>query len=236
MPRGGYQRPRHTPECQRTICDAIRMGLPRERAAALAGVSRQVIGRWLDEGEKGKEPYRSFAAALYLAEAEMIRWCLNEIRKAGTKVEKRDAKGVVTETVTVSPQWQAKAWMLERRFRGDFGLKSRGEEPAPDEKDGVADPALTRTQQFQTTRRLRRKAEADGSYVAAANLLRLEVEVLAQIEADQAAKDRVAPVGEAMLIRELRDAVASLPESALEQLREALAQREAELAVGGPAQ
>jgi hypothetical protein len=105
-----------TSETQKTICDAIRSGLPRERAAALAKIARPTLQLWIVEGERGREPYQTFAEAIYLAEAEMQQGCIKEIRSAGTKVRNKNGG-----EVTISPYWQAKAWLLERRFPKEFG-------------------------------------------------------------------------------------------------------------------
>jgi transposase-like protein len=66
-----------TPEVQKRITDAISTGVPREAAAAAAGIGETTLYRWLQLGQEGKAPYREFwedlTRADYEYEAALVR-------------------------------------------------------------------------------------------------------------------------------------------------------------------
>jgi hypothetical protein len=95
-----------TPEVQAAIIAAISAGNYRSTAAAAAGVHRNRMAEWEKRGESGEEPYASFACALQTAEAQAEVKLLAEIRSAQAGVP----------GVSGADLWQAKAWVMERRF------------------------------------------------------------------------------------------------------------------------
>lgn len=86
-----------TPELQNTIRIAIENGNYRETAAKVAGIHRNTLRNWTERGETGEEPFAEFLCVLEKAEATAERRMLKSIRKGG-------------------PNWQAKAWIMERRW------------------------------------------------------------------------------------------------------------------------
>lgn len=86
-----------TPEVERAIRIAIENGNYRETAAKAAGVHRNSLRNWVERGESGEEPFASFLCTLEKAEAVAERRLLKAIRKG-------------------EPAWQAKAWLMERRW------------------------------------------------------------------------------------------------------------------------
>jgi transposase len=78
-----------TPECQKTICDAISAGVPIQVAAALGGVSQTQFYVWVKK-------HSEFAEA---------------IKKAAATAETR-LVGIIAKAA--SKQWTAAAWILER--------------------------------------------------------------------------------------------------------------------------
>lgn len=95
-----------TPDVQAAIVEAIEAGNYRSTAAAAAGVHRNRMAEWEKRGEAGEEPYASFACALQTAEAKAEMSLVAELRHAEPGIP----------TVRGADLWQAKAWLLERRF------------------------------------------------------------------------------------------------------------------------
>lgn len=89
-----------TPEAQRIILEALRMGARREAAAKLAGVAPQTLSHWLSQ--KG-EPWETFALEVDRAEG-------------GAEVK---AAGLVMKAAQKSPQWAA--WWLEHKHPEAWG-------------------------------------------------------------------------------------------------------------------
>lgn len=92
------------------IGDAVRRGVPLNRAAEAAGIDESTLHRW-------KERHGEFAQALTRARADFIAESCAQI---GAGV---NAKGL--------PDWKARAWLLERRFPREFGAKAVEAPPAP---------------------------------------------------------------------------------------------------------
>jgi transposase len=104
-----------TPERVARLIDALRAGHTREGAAALAGISRSTFNAWL---AAAKEPSAdpellSFLDAIKNAEIEAEDALLGIIRAAAPK------------------QWQAAAWILERRSPDRWGRRVKAEIAAP---------------------------------------------------------------------------------------------------------
>lgn len=89
-----------TPEVQETICKAIRIGATYQAAAEAAGVSYETFNEW----RKGKaHRFITFSEAVDRANADAQLDLLQNIKAAGDK------------------DWRANAWVLEHRFKQDFG-------------------------------------------------------------------------------------------------------------------
>jgi hypothetical protein len=98
------------------IIQAIALGLTYERACGLAGVSYQSLRNWIARGGQETEgEYFDFLDALKKAEAQAEAVCLQRIHKA--------AQG---------GQWQAAAWILERRYPEQWGRRERHIHESPD--------------------------------------------------------------------------------------------------------
>ena len=80
------------------ILNSIKIGTPKRYAAMASGLSEAQFYVWV-------EKYPEFAEAVKSAEAEAVQMHVARVTKAAEK------------------QWQASAWMLERRFRDDFALR-----------------------------------------------------------------------------------------------------------------
>jgi len=90
----------------KNILEAVGIGAPYELAALYAGVHRTTINRWKAKGEREESgEYRDFCIAIKKAEGQAIVGCLGSITLAAKK------------------QWQAAAWLLERRYPETYGRK-----------------------------------------------------------------------------------------------------------------
>lgn len=93
-----------TPEVQKRITDAIRVGATYELAAQYGGVSYNTFNEWMKAGEaatsgKNRELYEEVKSA---EGAAAVKW-LAVIDRASIE------------------QWQAAAWKLERRYPHAYG-------------------------------------------------------------------------------------------------------------------
>ena len=121
------RRTKLTPEVQRRICDNIRLGMTYERAAVCAGVCEKTFYVWKAKGEQARSgKHVQFLQALQAAETEGEQRHLATIKAAALggrefteTATDYDARGKVVKAKTtvkhVLPQWQAAAWILERR-------------------------------------------------------------------------------------------------------------------------
>lgn len=87
------------------IISAIRRGLPYKLAASAGGISYNTFVRWRNEGSSSDGPphLREFCDGVRVAEFEAAQRFVGLIEKAAIK------------------NWQAAAWMLERRHPDLFG-------------------------------------------------------------------------------------------------------------------
>jgi molecular chaperone GrpE (heat shock protein) len=79
------------------------------------------------------------------------------------------------------------------------------------------------------TRRLRKAAERDGSYVAAQSLIKLEADIIASIETERRAREAASALNatDDDLLRELEDVMDSLPDALLDALSARIAAKRA---------
>lgn len=92
-----------TPELQSKIVEALKMGSTRRLAAEYAGIGESTLRVWLTR--KGPA-YVALVAAVKEAESKSCVGALAKINKAAT-----------------DGQWQAAAWLLERRHPEEFGRR-----------------------------------------------------------------------------------------------------------------
>jgi hypothetical protein len=91
--------PELTPEIEKSILDATRIGNYIETAAAYAGVTKVVLLEWLRVGmEEESGRLHDFAEA---------------VRRAQAEAEVRD---VATITKAAQKDWRAAAWRLSQKF------------------------------------------------------------------------------------------------------------------------
>jgi hypothetical protein len=94
----------------KTITDAIAKGLTYEAAADLAGITRETFNQWMKDG---RPRFKAFSDAVRQANAQARIQLIEKIGKAD--------------------DWRAAAWILERRFREEYGanVQLRGDKDAP---------------------------------------------------------------------------------------------------------
>lgn len=106
-----------TQEVQMLVVASLRNGNYRRVAARLAGISERTLYNWEERGETGEEPYASFLQAMKSAEAESEAELLTEIRGAQPAIPGEGGRG--------ADIWQAKAWIMERRWPSRWGGRVR---------------------------------------------------------------------------------------------------------------
>jgi hypothetical protein len=94
-----------TPETQKKITDAIRLGATYKLASQYAAISYDAFNEWMAKGEQAQSgAYCQFRHAVKEAEgAAAVGWL--------AKIEKAASDGT----------WQAAAWKLERLHAEDYG-------------------------------------------------------------------------------------------------------------------
>lgn len=95
-----------TKEVQEKIVECVRSGMHFKHAAAMAGISEKSFLTWMAKGRKKEHPYESFFLAVEKAKAEDIA---------------NNCKHINTAAIT---QWQAAAWMLERKYPEFYGRET----------------------------------------------------------------------------------------------------------------
>lgn len=98
-----------TPEVAGEICSGIAAGLSDGDACLRAGISGQSLLNWKKRGAEGEEPYAAFVADLHEAE---IQFKLHHLKNISVRAKRN---------------WQASAWLLERKFPQEFGQKQKVE-------------------------------------------------------------------------------------------------------------
>lgn len=97
-----------TPELLQELAAGIMVGMTIEHACARAGISKQTYYNWRARGRaESDDPeslYAILEAALSAAEGQMVFQALGVVQAAAG-----------------TGQWQAAAWLLERRFPAIYG-------------------------------------------------------------------------------------------------------------------
>lgn len=105
------------------ILAILRAGGYDETACAAAGISRQCFWDWLRRGAAGEAPYNVFA---------------DEVQRARAEGESRNVMLIAS---AAQNNWQAAAWLLERRHPERWARPSqRGEAPAENAPVVTDDP------------------------------------------------------------------------------------------------
>jgi hypothetical protein len=101
-----------TPQLQELLVEQIKKGNYIETACGVVGINKQSYYNWLGRGKKAKSgKFFDFFDAIKKAEDFAEAYLLQQILSAADNQEK--------------PQWQAAAWMLERKHPDKWGRKER---------------------------------------------------------------------------------------------------------------
>lgn len=95
-----------TPEIQEKVVQLLTAGNYIETAALMAGITKVSVYNWLKKGRAAK--------------GGMYREFFNAIERAQAAAENRS---VLLIGRAANDQWQAAAWMLERKFPAKWGLR-----------------------------------------------------------------------------------------------------------------
>ena len=90
------------------LLEAIRLGAFTEHACHFAGISSRTFRYWREKASNDIEPYKSLWEQITLAESEAI------VRRVA-RIEQAGADG----------NWQADAWVLERKYPDKFGRRDK---------------------------------------------------------------------------------------------------------------
>lgn len=122
-----YGRTKFDPALGIRIAALVKLGVPTNRAARMCGVHVATFNAWMEKGAKFQEtglfklrPYFAFMNLIEEAEAECEARLAIEVR-TGMKHEKKDGETVQTPLLDTTNQ----KWMLERRFKENWGREAR---------------------------------------------------------------------------------------------------------------
>lgn len=102
------------------ICESIRLGNYMETAAALHGLNKTTLYRWLKAGARlMRECAEDEQRELDEQEALLVSFC-NAVRQAQAQAEARAVESLMTAD---DPRWRA--WWLERTRADRFGRKDK---------------------------------------------------------------------------------------------------------------
>ncbi len=101
--------PELTPLLVLKISDGVAFGLPLERAAALQGVPRNVVHRWLAKGAEGVEPYVTFARMIEDGLARLQRRALDLFWQ---RAKPRDI-------LSLFARWSPKCWSEAQAMKAE---------------------------------------------------------------------------------------------------------------------
>jgi len=132
-----------TPDVSDAIFDFISKGSTDKMACQAAGIDPTTFRRWVSKGENSKSgQFRSFYLSLKKARTVAFHHNLELIRKAATEKQtlkttrittySDGTKTTVEEFKETPKQWQAAAWILERKYPANFS-KNRLQNHADDQ-------------------------------------------------------------------------------------------------------
>ncbi len=118
-----------TPEQTKALCALFQNSHYADTACAKVGINERTFYRWMEKGAKAKSGvFSQFCQAIKLAQAESEIIELSEIKNAAMG---KDGQ---------APSWQARAWILERRYPQKWGRKIRAEVSGPAPSDANQSP------------------------------------------------------------------------------------------------
>ena len=129
------RRTKLTRERIETLAGYVANGCTNRDAARLSGIAESTLYHWLGIAREHEHEGRTrtlpvqLARALEEAEAGFRRAQLEVIRRAATEptieIRTRTLSDGTTETIRTErpPSWQPAAWLLERKYPGEYGRR-----------------------------------------------------------------------------------------------------------------
>ena len=183
------------------IIKAVSLGATMDLASKAGGISARTFRAWMADAKRNgeKSPFHQLHQDFIQADGMAGVHALGCIEKAAKE-----------------GKWQAAAWILERKhgYRRDGVKEPHTTAAIPGSLDSHEAEILTEV------RRLRQSATQGGSHVAAANLLRMEADLVQSKRAEERAEaDRShqnADQGE--LLQIIKNATEGMPRAVLDEL------------------
>lgn len=107
---------KYSEELVNDICNLIRDGNSIKDSCILSGLSEKSYYTWQKGEHLTKEQHEQFLQYTKRALADFKKKQLAIIRAAAMPRKNKDG-------VTINGQWQAAAWLLERKFKNEFSSK-----------------------------------------------------------------------------------------------------------------
>lgn len=144
------------------MVSALRSGGTLETSATYAGLHRSTFHRWLKEGRLAIE--RNDKSPEVQAAADFVR----AVDDALAQYKLSLTTGILAASEGENGQWQALAWLAERRWPDEFGRRQRVEhanadgQPFQTQAAPLFDPSKLDDDELDTLIRLAQKAAPDG--------------------------------------------------------------------------
>ena len=125
--RRGHGHPPLTDQLTHSVSQLVVLGVPAKAAAATMGVAGEVFDKWIADGarnSRGKYRQRLFVLAVDKATAQLETQLIGKIRGAANE------------------NWQAAAWLAERRFPEKYVRKSVSADSEAGKQSGANVPQL----------------------------------------------------------------------------------------------
>jgi hypothetical protein len=100
-----------TSELSASICGRIADGLSFVDACRVNHIAEKTFYNWKERGETGEEPFFEFLQSVKEAEGEFKSVHIATIKRAAKE--------------KIPGQWQAAAWLLERKYPGEFAMRQQ---------------------------------------------------------------------------------------------------------------
>lgn len=123
-----------TKQLTRTVCEHIESGMSIAGACALAGIGESTYHEWVSRGVAGDAGFVEFAEQTARARARVEMRLLESVEwAAGERVRRRALGGGENFEIDeyIERDWKAAAWLLERKFPGEYGSRSKVEHSGP---------------------------------------------------------------------------------------------------------
>lgn len=124
------------PDVKKKFLDALSQGVPIRVACMYARINQQTYANYRKRAEEGQQEYIDFIEEVDELLAKVQIKLVSEINNGrlveSAKVE--NGKIVAPAVYEADSLWTRKAWILERRFRKDWGRESQNEDNAEEKK------------------------------------------------------------------------------------------------------